>query len=124
MSRSGGHPRKVSDDLPDSGETGVRPPSPASLPRPALWPRGARDAPFRGAAEDTATPPGPGRRKVAWVAVALMLVGAVCLGAAVAFRSWLPAGVGVVVGLVGVVVAWRVRIMQDVSISDSPHGPA
>ena len=109
-------------DLPDSGEPGVAPPAPGSLPRPRLWPTGAGEAPFVGAEEDTATPPSSGRRRLAWVAVALMVLGVLLVGLAVVVTSWLPLVAGVVVGLVGCGLAWRAQIMEDVTVSDSPHG--
>jgi len=114
----------MDDDLPSSGEPGLSPPRPGSLPRPALWSAGTGDTPFRGAQEDTADPPAPGRRKVAAFAILIMVVGVVLLGVAVATLSWPAALAGVVVGSAGAVLGVRVRIMEDVSVSDSPHGPA
>lgn len=111
-------------DLPDSGEPGRTPPTPGMLPTPAMWPDGAVEAPFDGAAEDTATPPSPGRKRTAYVAVALMVVGVVVVGLALVVTSWLVLAVGLVVGAVGMSLAWRARIMEDVSVSDSPGGPA
>ncbi len=89
-----------------------------------MWPRGTGEQPFRGAERDTATPPSAGRRRLAFVAVAVMVVGALLVGLAVVMTTWWPAVAGVVVGLAGAVLAVRVRILQDVSVSDSPTGPA
>lgn len=112
----------MSDDLPSSGEPGLRPPAPGDLPRPALWSPGLPEAPFDGAQEDTADPPTPARRKLAWIAVALMLLGVALVGVALVATSWTALAVAVLVGVVGVVLALRARIMEDVSVSDSPHG--
>lgn len=112
----------MTDDLPASGDPGTQPPSSAALPRPAMWPQGGTGAPFDGAQEDTATPPGTTRKRVAWAAVAAMVVGVVLLGLAAVTRSWGLAASGAALGAVGAVVAMRARIMEDVSVSDSPHG--
>lgn len=112
----------MSDELPSSGDPGTRPPVPGSLPRPAMWPRGARQTPFDGAEEDTATPPTPARRRLAYIAVAIMIAGVVLVGLSLVATSWLLLAVGVVLGVVGAVLALRARIMEDVSVSDSPHG--
>ena len=114
----------MSDDLPASGDPGTRPPAPGSLPRPAMWPPGAEQTPFDGAEEDTATPPSPARRRAAYAGVALMIVGVVLVGFAVALTSWLLLVLGLVIGGAGAVVALKARIMEDVSVSDSPHGSA
>lgn len=111
----------MSSDLPASGDPGVRPPVPGSLPRPVMWPPGAEGTPFDGAEEDTATPPSPRRRKVAYAGVGLMVVAVIVLGLGVALTSWPLLAVGLVVGGVGAALAWRAGIMEDVSISDSPH---
>lgn len=111
----------MSDDLPSSGDPGVAPPAPGSLPRPAMWPQGATETPFRGAEEDTSTPPGPGRRRLAYVAVAIMIVGVALVGLSVAATSWTLLVVGLVIGAAGAVLALRIGIMDDVSVSDSPH---
>lgn len=101
-----------------SGDPGRRPPAPGSLPRPALWPGRTGAAPFDGAEPDTAVPTTPRQRRLAWLAVALMVVGTVLVGLAVALPSWVAAGAGLVIGAVGMVLAWRARIMEDVSVSD------
>lgn len=113
----------MSDDLPASGEPGLAPPTPGSLPRPAMWPAGAQGTPFDGAAEDTATPPSAGRRRVAFLAVAVMIVGVVLVGLSAVQTSWTLLVVGLVVGALGGGMGLRVRIMEDVSVSGSPHGP-
>lgn len=110
----------MSEDLPSSGEPGVAPPAPGSLPRGAMWPEHAEQAPFRGAEGDTSTPASPARKRLAFVAVGIMVVGLVLVGLAVVRTSWLLLACGVVVGAVGVVLAVRARIMEDVSVSDSP----
>ncbi len=86
-----------------------------------MWPAGAVDAPFTGL-EESGDPHGAGRpsasrRHLAWVAVGLMVVGVALLAAAVVLRSWLPAVAGVVLGLVGTVLAYRAQILEDVSLS-------
>ena len=110
------------DDLPSSGDPGVAPPAAGSLPRPAMWPEQAREAPFDGLAADTATPPTPGRRKVAYGGAALMVVAAVLVGLSVVATSWVLLAVGLVLGVTGAVVAFKAGIMEDVSVSDSAHG--
>lgn len=111
----------MTSDLPDSGEPGIAPPTNAGLPRPAMWPAGAERQPFDDIEEDTETPAGPGRRSAVWLAVGLMVAGAVLVGLAVVMMAWPPAVAGVLVGGVGAVLALRARIMEDVSVSDSPH---
>jgi MFS family permease len=111
----------MSEDLPDSGEPGLAPPAPGSLPRPAMWPDSTVGAPFSGAEDDTATPPSPGRRKLAYAGVAAMILAVVLVGLAVVTTSWVVLAVGLVIGLAGAVVAVRAGIMEDVSVSDSPH---
>jgi MFS family permease len=108
----------MSDDLPSSGDPGRRPPAPGSLPRPEMWPAGGGQTPFDRTEGDTATPPSPGRKRAAWAAVVTMLLGAVLVALAVARTSWVLLVAGVVVGLVGAAVAYKVRIMEDVSVSD------
>ncbi len=104
----------MNDDLPSSGEPGVRPPVPGSLPRPAMWPAGARETPFDGAEEDTTVPATPNRRKVAWVAVAVMVLGVSMVGLAFVTVSWQVALTGILIGAVGAALALKVRIMEDV----------
>ncbi len=87
-----------------------------------MWPDGAVDVPFDGAQGDTSTPPSARRRRVGWLAVALMVLGVVLVGLAVVRGSVAPAVAGVLVGAAGAVLAWRAGIMEDVSVSDSPHG--
>lgn len=112
----------MSDDLPTSGDPGVAPPVPGSLPRPAMWADGTQETPFRGMEGDTATPPSTGRKRLAFVAVAIMVAGVVLVGLSVALTSWTLLAAGVVIGACGAVLALRVRIMDDVSVSDSPSG--
>lgn len=113
--------------LPDSGDPGRRPPRPDELPKPALWPEpviGHQPEAFEGTAEESAPHPAPGQKRLAFVAVALMLLGVIGLGVAVALTSWLALALGLVVGGAGAVIALRARIMEDVSISDTPGGPS
>ena len=112
----------MSEDLPSSGEPGVPPPAPGSLPRPALWPAGTTETPFRGAEDDTATPPSPARRKVSYAGVGLLIVAVVLIGLAVVLTSWPLLVAGLVLGALGGGVALKAGIMNDVSVSDSPHG--
>ena len=111
----------MSEDLPDSGEPGIAPPVPGSLPRPAMWPAGATETPFDGAEDDTATPPSQARRRVSYAGVGAMIVAVVVVGLAVVTTSWAIFAVGLVLGAVGAVVALKAGIMNDVSVSDSPH---
>ena len=104
-----GHTRRMSDTEPPS--------DPIGLPRPAMWPPGATDTPFSTVEDDTAPPETPGRGRLAWVAVGLVVVGVVLLGLAVALTSWVPAVAGVVLGLAGMVLAYRARIFEDVSLT-------
>lgn len=107
----------MSEELPTSGEPGVPRPSPADLPRPALWPRGAT-RPFSGRRDGTAERPSRGQQVGAWVGTALMVLGVVLLGLALVLPSWPAAAAGLAVGVVGVGVAVRSRILEDVSVSD------
>lgn len=114
----------MSDDLPSSGEPGVRPPMPGSLPRPAMWPDGIRDAPFRVGQDDSPPPPSPTKRTLAWVAVAAIVVGLILIGIAMVTTSW-PIGIaGIVIAVLGAVVGLRAQIMEAVSVTDSPTGSA
>lgn len=110
-------------DLPDSGDPGVRPPEPGQLPRPPLWTPGQEQAPFRGVTEEGASAPA-GRRREAFVAVAIMVAGLVVIGLAVALMNWAVGLCGAVVGAAGAVLALRSHIMEDVSVSDQPGGPS
>lgn len=51
-----------------------------------------------------------------------MLVGAVLVGLALALQVLLVGVAGVLVGGSGVALAWKVRLMEDVSVEDSPTG--
>lgn len=113
----------MNDDLPDSGEPGLSPPAPGSLPHPEMWPDGDVGRPFRGVAEDSPSKVPSGRRKLAYLAVAIVIVGALFVAFAIVTTSWTWCIVGVVVGAVGVVLALRSRIMEGVSVTDSPRGP-
>jgi hypothetical protein len=99
----------MTDEQPPTGD-------PVGLPRPEMWPVGATDQPFRGI-EDEPDEDAPSRPHLAWVAVGLMVAGAVLVGLAVVLQSWVPLAAGVVVGLVGLVLALRARIFQDVKLS-------
>jgi hypothetical protein len=87
------------------------------LPRPEMWPAGATDTPFTGIEDQEPDDSAPARPHLAWVAVGLMIAGAVLVGLAVALRSWVPLVAGVVVGVTGLVLALRAKIFQDVSLS-------
>lgn len=113
--------------LPDSGD-GLPPPRPDALPHPALWSDAAPGRPARayeGAAEDDAeVPPRTrGRLLVTWAAVVAMIVGAVVVGIAFVTRSPVLAGAGVLLGLAGLVVALKARVLDAVSVGQSPTGP-
>jgi|GEM_PF-977805 len=60
-------------------------------------------------------------KRPAWVAVALMVVGVVLCGVAVGVYRWEPLVAGLVVGAVGLLLASRTRILDDVSTSDDPE---
>ncbi len=113
--------------LPASGD-GRPPPSPDALPHPALWSDaqpGRAAAAYDGKAEDGADVPQRtrGRLLVTWGAVLTMVVGAVLVGLGVALPSVPLAGLGVVVGLVGAAVALKAKVLDAVSVGDSPLGP-
>ena len=96
---------------------------PASLPRPKLYaePRpGQQPVAFSGLEEQESNA-GPGSVP-AFVAVAVMILGVVLVAAFVLTMSWPLLAAGLVVGAIGVVLALKARIMQDVSVTDSPHG--
>lgn len=102
---------------PGSGDPGVRPPDPTSLPRPALWPDPAPGQPpkaYSRLSDDAATQASPSNLRSAWFAVALMVLGAALVGVAFALPSVWPAVLGVVVGGAGAVIGWRARIMETV----------
>jgi len=108
-----------------SGDPGVRPPDPDALPRPALWSPpapGSQARAFSGLEEDSATPVSREGWRSAWLAVGLMLVGAVLLGIAFVTRAPVVAVLAVLVGGAGAVLAWKFKIMEDVSVEDSPTG--
>ena len=50
----------------------------------------------------------------AWIAVALMVLGAVLIGTALAVQSPWPAVLGVFVGAVGAGMGYKVRLMENV----------
>lgn len=94
---------------------------PSTLARPRMWsapPPGEQAQGFTSVA-----PPTGGRhdKGPAWVAVTLMAAGVVLCGVAVGVQHWQPLVVGLLVGAVGIVLAARARIMEDVSTSDDPE---
>lgn len=96
---------------------------PATLPHPKLFapPRpGEQPKAFRGMEEESA--PEVPSRKPAWFAVALMIVGVILVALCVATTQLLLLPIGLVVGAIGMTIAWRAKIMDDVSVSDSPDG--
>ncbi len=110
--------------LPDSGEPGATRPVPGSLPRPELWPPGTQERPYARREEQGASRPSAGQRRLIWLSVALLVVAAVVLGLAVLVARWWPVAVAVVLGVAGAVLGLRSRILQDVSVTDSPTGHA
>lgn len=94
-----------------------RPAAADGLPRPEMWPAGAGETPFTGI-EDDEDGDRSGSLAPAWVAVGLMVVGVVLVGLAFVLQSWVPAVVGVVVGVTGLVLALRARIFEDVKLTD------
>ena len=102
---------------PGSGDPGVQPPDPATLPRPALWPDpapGQSPRAFSRLSDDSETQAAPSNLRSAWVAVALMVLGVALVGVAFALPSAWPAVVGALVGGAGAVIGWRARIMETV----------
>jgi len=98
---------------------------PADLPRPALWPQPPSGSqplgvPSRQGDEADRVQAGRSRLRQAWTGVGLMVLGAVLLGVAVIVRELWPLVAGLVVGAAGAAVAFRARIMDDVSDGDSP----
>jgi len=54
-----------------------------------------------------------GHKRSSWVAVLVLIVATVLLGFALPLQSW-PLGIaGVVVGVVGLLLAWKGNIMED-----------
>lgn len=98
---------------------------PSALPRPKLFGEpmpGQQPRAFEGLEEERSTA-SPGSRP-AYVAVGVMVVGVMLVGLCAVLLSWPLLVAGVLVGSVGIVLARRARIMQDVSVTDSPHrGP-
>lgn len=108
---------------PDAKEPVRQSVDPAALPRPKLFapPRpGEQPQAFRGLAEEN-SPPAPSK-KPAWFAVGLMIVGVVLVGLFVATTEWPLLLAGLVVGAIGVLIAWKAQIMATVSVTDSPEG--
>jgi len=56
-----------------------------------------------------------GHKRSSWIAVAVLIVSSILLGLALPLESVALAIAGVVVGLVGLVIAWRGKIMEDVT---------
>ncbi len=100
-----------------SGDPGVRPPDPASLPRPALWPAPPTGQPAKAYSrveEPVAPPVPPDDWRTAWVAVALLVLAVVLMGVAFVMQSPWPAVLSVLVGLAGGAFAWKGRLMETV----------
>ena len=100
-----------------SGDPGVRPPDPASLPRPALWPDPPAGQPARAYSrleQPSTAPVPPGSWRSAWLAVGLLVLAAALVGVAFVVQSLWPAVVAVLVGIAGAVVAWKARLMETV----------
>lgn len=57
---------------------------------------------------------GPQTTKGAWLAVVLIVVASVLLGLGMVLQSWAVVIAGAVTGVVGLVVALKVRIMDQV----------
>lgn len=94
---------------------------PSSLARPAMWaapPPGEQAQGFTSVSRPTS---GHHAKRPAWVAVAVMALGIVLCGVAVALYRWEPLALGIPIGLTGVVLAARARIMDDISTSDDPE---
>lgn len=107
--------------MPGSGDAGVRPPDPGSLPRPALWPApptGQQARAFSGLEDESATPVPTGSWRSAWLAVGLLVLGAVLLGVALVTQLPVVALVAVLVGGAGAVLAWKARIMETVTVDE------
>ncbi len=95
---------------------------PATLPRPRLFPLpapGEQPQAFRGLEDEDTSPPPHARSS--WVAVLTMIVGVLLTAAFFLTLSWPLLAAGVVVGLVGVYLAVKAKIMDEVSVTDSPH---
>ena len=56
-----------------------------------------------------------GHKRSSWIAVMVLIASSILLGFALPLESVALAVAGVVVGLVGLVIAWRGKIMEDVS---------
>lgn len=52
-------------------------------------------------------------KRSSWIAVLIMIIGAVLVGLGMVLQSWWIGGVGVAIGLVGVVLAMATNIMSD-----------
>lgn len=99
----------------------------AALAHPALWPEPKAGEQPRAYShsygkEAQRKPPAHRLLVLAWVAVGVIIAGAVLLGFGIAFSLWPLAVAGVVVGLVGGGVAIKSRITQDVAEGTSPSG--
>lgn len=112
-------------ELRDPQDPGTRPPRPDELPRPALWPEprpGEQPRPFDGLAEEPKSGGGPHGMGGAWVAVAVMIAGAVLIAIAIVLVNLWWAVAGIVVGLAGAGLAVRSRILSDVTLGQHPGG--
>ncbi|MCU1673874.1 MAG: hypothetical protein JWN77_1987 [Frankiales bacterium] len=106
----------------DSGESGQQA-DPASLPRPALWPEpptGQAPVPIRGRQDENAE--ARAHVRSAYVGVALMCVGLVLVSVGAVARTWLPAALGLAVGVAGLVVALRSRVMEAATVGEEVRG--
>lgn len=92
--------------------------------RPRLWPEPAPGEQPR-AFDRLQSEEGPFRapatlRRRSYIAVALLVLGAVCIAAAVVVPSWWLVPPGVLIGLAGAVLALRSRIFTAVTVGQSP----
>ena len=94
---------------------------PSSLPRPAMWSPPPPGEQAQGFTSVTPPPDGEHHRAPAWVAIALMVVGVVLGGVGIGVYHWQPFVAGLLVASVGMLLAVKARVMDDVSTSDDPE---
>ena len=75
---------------------------------------------FVGTVESDAPSPSKTQRRVSWVAVVLLLAGLIVCAAAFVARFWPLGAAGVVLGAVGAVLAVTFRVLDEVSVSQTP----